>query len=74
MKVIKSRKKARKQFFIIKFPDGKEALIKCCSWSGVAPYIRYLNAEYEDEISIVVIGWLEAIEFILKGRLFNASR
>ena len=74
MKMIESRKKPRKNFFIVKFPDGEEMLIKCSSWAGLVPYTRYFNAEYEEKITLVAINWFEAIEFLLKGKIFNASR
>jgi hypothetical protein len=74
LKYLKSRKKPRKTFFIVKFPGGEEALIKCSSWAGLVPYTKYFNTEYEEKIALVAINWLEAIEFLLKGKIFNASR
>jgi hypothetical protein len=72
--MIESRKKPRKQFFIIKFPDGNEALVKDYGWVGLIPYAQYFKPQYEEEIVLVAVNWFEAIKFILKGKLFNASR
>ena len=58
------------EFFIIRFPNGAEALIKCKGWGGVNPYIKYIKDEYDTDTVLVSIGKWEAFKFLFKGRLF----
>lgn len=74
LKQNKNKKTKAKGFFIILFPTGEQVLIKCQSWHGLTPYIKYFNDEYEENTLIVPIKWWEAIKFILKGRVFNVGK
>lgn len=59
------------QYFIIKFPNGAEALIKCVNgWIGLNDYIKYFKDEYDDNIVAISISKWEAFKFFLKGKLF----
>ena len=62
----------RCKYFIIKFPNGIEALIKCDNgWIGVTDYIKYFKDEYNEDIVAISITKSEAFKFVLKGRLFT---
>ena len=68
-KVIKKPK-----YFIIKFPNMCEALIKVNGWYGCTDYIEYVKEEYCDQTMLVSISKWEAFKFFLKGRLFDAGK
>ena len=60
--------------FIIKFPNGVEAMIKCPNgWTGVNGYIKYFKDEYDDNIVFISISKREARKFTRKGVLFNVN-
>ena len=62
----------RCKYFLIKFPNGAEALIKCDNgWVGLNDYIKYFKDKYEESIVAVSITKSEAFKFVLKGRLFT---
>lgn len=63
-----------KDFFIILFPTGEQVLLKCKSWHGLIPYVKYFNDKYEENTIIVSISWWEAFKFILKGRVFDVDK
>lgn len=66
-KIIKKPK-----YFIISFPNGAEALIKCNNgWIGLNDYIKYFKDEYDKDIVAISITKSEAFKFALKGRLFS---
>ena len=65
------KKTKRNNFFIIRFPNGEEALVKCAGWAGLIPYVDYLNKDFEENTIAIAISRLEAIKFILKGKLFS---
>jgi hypothetical protein len=71
-KVSPSKKKIIKkpQYFIIKFPNGAEALIKIKGWAGCNDYINYIKDEYDEDTLLVSISKWEAFKFFLKGKLF----
>ena len=58
-------------YFIIRFPNGEEALVKCAGWAGLISYTNYLKEEFEEDTSVIAISRLEVIKFILKGKLFS---
>ena len=63
------------KYFIIKFPNGAEALIKCPNgWIGLNDYIKYFKDEYDDNIVAIAISKWEARKFVRKGVLFNANK
>lgn len=72
----KTRKVIKKhQYFIIKFPNGVEAMIKCPNgWVGVNSYIKYFKDEYDDTIVVIAISKREAHKFVRKGLLFNVNQ
>lgn len=72
----KTRKVIKKhQYFIIKFPNGVEAVIKCPNgWVGVTRYIKYFKDEYDDNILVIAISKSEASKFVRKGSLFNVNK
>jgi hypothetical protein len=71
----KKRKSPKRPiFFIIKYPNGTEALVKANSWSGMIPYTEYVKDEYGDDILIIAIRAREAIKFVMKGKIFNADK
>ncbi len=62
----------RCRYFIIKLPNGAEALIKCNNgWIGLNDYIKYFKDEYDEDIVAISITKSEAFKFVLKGRLFT---
>ena len=62
----------RCKYFIIKFPNGVEALVKCNrGWIGLNDYIEYFKDEHAEGIVAVSITKSEAFKFVLKGRLFT---
>ena len=62
----------RCKYFIIKFPNGIETLIKCDNgWIGVTDYIKYFKDKYDEDIVVISITKSEAFKFVLKGRLFT---
>jgi hypothetical protein len=65
------KKAKRDNYFIIRFPNGKEALVKCNGWAGLIPYTNYLKEEFEEDTFVIAISRLEALKFILKGKLFS---
>lgn len=64
-KIIKKPK-----YFIIKFPNGAEALIKVKGWAGCNDYAKYIKDEYDEDTVLVSISKREAFKFFLKGKLF----
>ena len=63
------------QYFIIKFPNCAESLIKCDNgWAGLNDYIKYFKDEYDDNIVAIAISKREARKFVRKGALFNANK
>ncbi len=70
-KMLKRRTK-KHRYFIIKFPNGVESLIKCNNgWAGLNKYIKYFKDEYDDPIVVVAISKSEARKFTRKGVLFT---
>ena len=65
------KKTKRNNFFIIRFPNGEEALVKCAGWAGLNSYVGYLNKDFDEDTVAIVISRLEALKFILKGKLFS---
>ena len=65
------KKTKRNNYFIIKFPSGEEALVKSTGWAGLVPYTNYLKEEFEEGTVAINISRLEALKFILKGKLFS---
>lgn len=60
------------QYFIIKFPNGVEAMIKCPNgWVGLNGYIKYFKDEYDENIVAIAISKREARKFARKGMLFQ---
>ena len=68
-KVIKKPK-----YFIIKFPNGAESLVKVKGWIGLNKYLKYFRDEYEETIFAIAITKIEAIKYILNGELFHADK
>lgn len=63
------------QYFIIKFPNSAEALIKCPDgWIGLSDYIKYFKDEYDDNIVAIAINKWEAYKFTRKGELFHVDK
>jgi hypothetical protein len=62
------------EYFIIKFPNGAEALIKVKGWKGCDVYAKYIKDEYCDDTVLVSISKWEAFKFFLKGELFHVSK
>lgn len=63
------------QYFIIKFPNGAEALIKCPNgWIGLDNYIKYFKDEYDDNTVAIAISKWEARKFARKGELFYVNK
>ena len=70
-------KKATKkhQYFIIKFPNFAEALIKCPDgWIGLNDYTKYFKDEYDDNTIVIAITKREARKFLKKGKIFNVNK
>ena len=68
----KKNSKKKPQYFIIKFPNFAEALIKCPNgWIGLNDYIKYFKDEYDDNIVAIAINKREAHKFVRKGILFK---
>ena len=62
----------RCKYFLIKFPNGAEALVKCNrGWIGLNDYIKYFKDEHEEDIVVISITKNEAFKFVLKGMLFT---
>ena len=62
----------RCRYFIIKFPNGAESLIRSSNgWAGLNDYVKYFKDEYNDNILAVAISKSEAFKFALKGKLFT---
>jgi hypothetical protein len=59
------------KYFIIKFPNGAESLVKINGWPGANNYVNYVKDEYCDDTIFVAISRWEAFKFLLKGELFN---
>ena len=59
------------EYFIIKFPNGAEALIKIKGWAGCNDYINYIKEEYDVDTLLISISRCEAFKFLLKGKLFS---
>ena len=65
-------KKIKKpEYFIIKFPNGAEALIKVKGWHGCTDYTNYVKDEYDADTLLISISKREAFKFFLKGKLFQ---
>ena len=62
------------EYFIIKFPNGTEALIKIKGWAGINPYLKYFKDEYNDSTFLVSITRREARKFLKTGELFHVSQ
>ena len=62
------------KYFIIKFPNMHEALIKVNGWYGCNDYIKYIKEEYCDQTVVISISKFEAFKFFLKGRLFDVDK
>jgi hypothetical protein len=63
------------QYFIIKFPNFAESLIKCPNgWIGLNDYIKYFKDEYDDNIIAIAISKREARKFVRKGELFHVNK
>ena len=61
------------EYFIIKFPNGAEALIKVKGWAGCTDYINYVKDEYDADTVLISINKWEAFRFFLKGNVFDAK-
>ena len=61
------------KYFIIKFPNGAEALVKINGWYGCTAYTEYVKEEYCDDTILISISKWEAFKFFLKGKLFDAD-
>lgn len=71
----KKKKIKKPQYFIIKFPNWTEALIRCPSgWIGLNDYVKYFKDEYDADIVAISISKREARKFVRKGVLFNANK
>lgn len=71
----KKKSVKKPQYFVIKFPNGAEALIKCPDgWIGLNDYIKYFKDEYDDNIIAIAISKREAGKFVRKGVLFNVNK
>jgi hypothetical protein len=70
MNYLKKKIIKKPEYFIIKFPNGAEALIKVKGWHGCNDYADYIKDEYADHSVIVSISKWEAFKFFLKGKLF----
>lgn len=68
----KSPKNAR--YFIVKFPNGKEGLIRCSGWKGLMHYTDYLDSQYAETTFAISVTWWEAIKYVLRGRVFDADK
>ena len=62
------------EYFIIKFPNGAEALIRVSGWKGCDAYTPYIKDEYDANTYLVSISRWEAFKFFLKGKLFHADK
>ena len=63
------------QYFILKFPNFAEALIKCPNgWIGLNNYVKYFKDEYDENIVAIAISKREARKFTRKGLLFNVNK
>lgn len=65
----KSPKNAK--YFIVKFPNGSEALIRGKGWYGITSYTEYINPQYEETTVLISVRWWEAIKYVLRGRVFK---
>jgi hypothetical protein len=72
----KTNKKTIKkpEYFILKFPNMSEALIKVNGWYGCTAYTEFIKEEYYDQTVAVSISRREAFKFFLKGRLFDVNK
>ena len=70
----KSKSPKVAKYFIVKFPNGSEALIRCNGWYGLTPYTPYINPQYDENTVLISVRWWEAIKYVLKGRVFNADK
>lgn len=76
----REEKKVRKvmkkhQYFIIKFPNGVETMIKCPNgWGGLNSYVKYFKNEYDDNIVVIAISKREARKFVRTGVLFDVNK
>ena len=68
---MKQRIAKRKTYFLIKFPNGAEALVKVDGWKGCDAYTNYIKDEFDENTYLVAITRWEAFKFFLKGRLFT---
>lgn len=62
------------EYFIIKFPNGREALIKVKGWYGCTEYTEYVKEEHCEKTILISITRWEAFKFFLKGQLFHADK
>jgi hypothetical protein len=74
MNYLKKKIIKKPEYFIIKFPNGAEALIKVNGWQGCNAYAKYIKDEYDANTVLVSISKWEAFKFFLKGELFNVNK
>ena len=74
MKMRPDKNKKAKDFFIIRFPNGAEALIKVRGWNGCTAYVNYVKDEFDTDTILISISRWEAIKFILKGCVFDVGK
>lgn len=67
----KTKSPKNPKYFIVVYPNGVQALIKCKSWHGLIPYTKYIKEEFEDDTIFVAIRWHEAVKYIFTGKVFN---
>lgn len=67
----KRKSPTKYKYFIIRFPNGEEALVTSKNWHDLTPFTKYVKDEYDDDTVFVAIRWWEAIKFLLRGRVFK---
>lgn len=70
MNYLKKKLIKKPQYFIIKFPNAAEVLIKIDGWYGCTAYTNYIKDEYDEDTVLISISKWEAFKFFLKGKLF----
>ena len=62
------------RYFIVMYPNGAQALIKCDNWKGLIPYSKFVRDEWADETMLIAIRWHEAVKYLLKGKVFDVNK
>lgn len=59
-----------KRRFIIQLPNCTEMLVTTNNgWAGLVDFVKYFNSEYDENILIRPVSFIQCFKFLLGGRM-----